>query len=304
MKENPLVSIIICTYSEERFEDFIQASRSAQSQTYSNTEIVLVIEGDSLYQKAQRRLDGQEFRFIKDEGSNLAEARNIGGENASGDILAYTDDDVILSDTWAENIVKTFKEYNVAAVTGPSNPIWVDNERRPTRLPREFGWLVGITDPNFDTKGYVRNGYGCNLSIEAEAFQKVNGFDPGLGKDQGLNLQAEDADICSRIQSETNKKVYFNPDVYISHKVYSEQLSYTTLINRAYLQGYTKSIFQEKGNEISTEQDYLKYILFQTIPRYLRNIFSHKPHIALTSVIFVIIYTIATGLGFLRGRLI
>ena len=55
----------------------------------------------------------------------ISHARNRGIREAKGEIIAFTDDDVIVDKHWIQNIDKAFKEHDdVACVGGKILPIW------------------------------------------------------------------------------------------------------------------------------------------------------------------------------------
>jgi len=97
---NPLVSVVIPTY--DRPEYLARAVKTVTAQTYDTVELVVV--DDCSPTPAQKTIDGvdtaslasvQCLRHEENRGANAA--RNTGIEAASGDLLAFLDDD----DEWA-----------------------------------------------------------------------------------------------------------------------------------------------------------------------------------------------------------
>lgn len=108
-----LVSVIITTYKRE-FEIVERGMKSVLSQTYSPIELIVVDDNpaDSEYRKAmeQGMAGYPEVKYIKHEVNSGAQvSRNDGIKAASGEYLAFLDDDDIWFETKLEHQVKCFK---------------------------------------------------------------------------------------------------------------------------------------------------------------------------------------------------
>lgn len=292
---------MVTTYDPQRYEDFEECVNSLLAQSYSPIEIVLVIENKELYERAKSDFSSREITYIHSSVGGLAEARNEGAYEAEYDVLAFIDDDCVAHPTWAEEIMESYNRHNVHATAGPCLPKWPDTVDNPKRVPKEMGWLVGTTNPEFDTEGFVRNAYGCNLSIEKEYFIELQGFDESLGKDHSKNLQGEDADLCARLEEKFQTNVWFNSNAKVEHKVYHSQLKFSWLFDRAYLQGYTKAIFKKKGNELSTEQNFISYLIKDAIPKRLSVLLFEQKVSEILSLFFIFLYCFLVGAGYIRG---
>jgi len=113
--KNYLVSAIITTYNR-KFVDIYRSINSVIKQNYKNIELILV--DDNLKESPARidiesnisKLDGLiNYKYIKHEiNMGAQQARNTGIKNASGELLAFLDDD----DEWMENkISKQVEKY-------------------------------------------------------------------------------------------------------------------------------------------------------------------------------------------------
>lgn len=94
MKKNPLISVIIPNYNYARY--LKEAINSVQSQTYSNTEIIVVNNGSTDDSLNLLNQFGEQIKLIDQENLGQAEARNSGLRAAKGELLAFLDAD----DTW------------------------------------------------------------------------------------------------------------------------------------------------------------------------------------------------------------
>ncbi|MEN3769003.1 glycosyltransferase family 2 protein [Priestia megaterium] len=188
---NPRVSVIIPTF--KRPDTLIRAVESVRKQTFRNIEILVVDdnipEEEHRYKTEQvmmRYKDIPNIKYIKHpKNLNGSAARNTGIKNASGDYIAFLDDDdeflpdkiekqvtkmESLDDSWGAcytNYVKKDAEGNV---------IQTGAEKREGKLKKEV---------------LMRNLYisaGSNLLIRREVIEKIKGFDEKFRRNQDLEF--------------------------------------------------------------------------------------------------------------------
>src|SRR5579859_1621451 len=94
------ISVIICAYTQERWDKLARAVVSIHAQTLPAQEIIVVIDhNQALLQKAQCEL--LDVRVIENsEPQGLSGARNCGIAAASGTLLAFLDDDAVAEPDW------------------------------------------------------------------------------------------------------------------------------------------------------------------------------------------------------------
>ena len=105
------VSIIIPVYNVEKF--IKRCINSALSQTYLNTEIILIDDGSTdnsgkICDDAAKR--DCRIRVLHQENSGLSSARNVGIELATGDALFFLDSDDYISCDCISKCVKMLNE--------------------------------------------------------------------------------------------------------------------------------------------------------------------------------------------------
>lgn len=118
------ISVIIAT--RNRPHDLIRCVESILSQTLLPDELIIVDDSDVLEVKPKlESLDGinkLSFKYLTGR-SHIAIARNMGVDNASGDIIMIADDDTILDKNYIEEIASVLyndTEGRVGAVFGES----------------------------------------------------------------------------------------------------------------------------------------------------------------------------------------
>src|SRR6266571_2414768 len=94
------ISVIICTYSDDRWNDLIAAIGSVQQQTLPPGEIIIVIDHNpGLLKRVRERLPDAVV-VENTEARGLSGARNSGIAVAKSQILAFLDDDVVATPDW------------------------------------------------------------------------------------------------------------------------------------------------------------------------------------------------------------
>ncbi|MBO4246562.1 glycosyltransferase [Halomicrobium sp. IBSBa] len=304
------VSVVICLHTMDRFDHFVEAVESVFAGTYDDVELVLVSDGsDAVCGAIEDRFgDRSDVQIVcNEENRGLAVSRNRGLDAASGDVVAFTDDDVIADERWLEALVSVYEERDVPAVGGRLVPEWVADE--PVCLPAEFYWLIGVTPPTFgpaddaSVGGEVRNTYGGNMSFRRSVLEELGGFEPEIGGRTGdKNLQGEETELCARLQAEYGRGMYYTPDAIVAHKIFDYRTELGWLLDRAFWQGYSKRGLEVLVPETDgTESDYLATLLFVATPRRLRGLRTEPSLAAVVQLAMLFVFTGVVGLGYLYG---
>jgi len=124
--EQPLLSIVITSYTLDRLKDITELLNSIKAQTYAHVETILVVERsmellDRLKQYVAEKAIPQAKVVFNHGERGLSAARNLGVAQSSGKILAFIDDDAFPFSDWAEQIVKTYDDDTVIGVTGSAS---------------------------------------------------------------------------------------------------------------------------------------------------------------------------------------
>jgi len=292
----PSISIITTAYTLDRLKDITELLDSIQAQAYKKIETLIVTE-------RSRQLTESIKTYINDKGySNttvlynegewgLSSARNLAIKEATGDILAFIDDDALLLPTWAEETAKNYAEdTSIIGLTGPIVPLWEDPSM--AWFPREFYWILSCTYWDWTEKTQVRNGYGTNISFRRQAFDLCGPFKTSLGAKGGgesgkHELGGEETEFSLRVRRQTAKRIVYDPEVGVRHKVYRYRFGTPFITRRAYWEGRTKAMLGKlhgaSANDeavLSTEYELLHRIFFNLVPGALRLLFT-QPVVAL-----------------------
>jgi len=304
------VSVVLCTHTLDRYHDLLDAAESVREQTYDDVELVLVSDGsEAVTRQFERDFGDSEDVVITalDENRGLLEARNHGAAVASGDVVAFIDDDAIADPEWVAELVESYEQRDVPAVGGKMVPEWVAG--KPEFLPEEFYWLVGVTHCGFgpdgdrEAAGEVRNTFGSNISFRRDVFLELGGFDPEIGGRQGdANLQGGETELSVRLQQEFGQSVWYNPQAEVAHKVFNYRTDPKWLLDRAFWQGYSKRAMEVLLGESSDEEsDFLGALLGEYTPDRLRSLARHRSRAQAMQLLVLWVLTFVVGIGYLYG---
>jgi glycosyltransferase involved in cell wall biosynthesis len=295
------VSVVVCTYSLDTYDAFTEAVESVLSQTYDDVELVVVVDGNrSLYDRIIEAY-GSLTVHLNEENVGLSESRNRGVERASGDVIAFLDDDAVADERWVEELVSVYESRDAIAVGGKMVGQWVAG--KPSFLPEEFYWLVGVTHRGFAEPGQeVRNTFGSNISFRREVFEEIGEFDPELGRRGSLNIQAEETIFCVLMCEQYGHGVVYNPDAVVAHKVFDYRTEPKWLVERAFWQGYSKRVMEQLIEEGSdNETAFLKQLLGEFVPSRCKNLIRSPTAPKLLQLLSIVVFTVAVGLGYGYG---
>lgn len=306
----PKISIITTSYTMERFKDATELLDSIQEQTYRNIETIVVAErspelAENISNYGQKK-DYPNVLVLYNQGERgLSSARNLGIRHATGEIMAFVDDDALLFSSWAEETAKAYAgDGSIVGLTGPILPLWEDESM--SWFPREFYWIFSCTYWDWPEPTEVRNGYGTNISFRREAFDLCGLFKTSLGAKGGGESGkhepvGEEAEFSLRVKHQTHQRIVYHPNIVVKHKVYRYRLSNSYIRKRAYWEGYTKAMFtkvylSDSKDVLSTEHELVRRIFFRLIPSSLKLLFS-QPGVALRRlwVTILVLAYVATG---------
>jgi len=92
--ENPLISIIVCTYN--RVSMLQQAISSIFAQKYDPIEIVIIDDGSTDNTEKLIFTYEKKVRYFKKKREGIAKARNFGAKVAKGEFISFLDDDDLM----------------------------------------------------------------------------------------------------------------------------------------------------------------------------------------------------------------
>jgi glycosyltransferase involved in cell wall biosynthesis len=248
----PLVSVVVCT--RNRPESVLVTLRSLAAMHYRPFEIVLVDNAPSSDATRDAVLaaygEDSRVRYVREPRPGLSCARNRGLVEASADIVAFTDDDVVVDPWWLDGIVSGFRAVpDVACVTWMIATAQLENaEQLYFHLREEWGAecerrIFDLGENRDDSPLYPYSpgifGAGANFAVSRTIMKELGGFDEALGAGT-VSGGGEDLEIFVRIILSGNRLVY-EPAAIVSH-FHRTDLAELTKQMRAYGTGCTAAL--------------------------------------------------------------
>jgi O-antigen biosynthesis protein len=227
----PRISVVVCSYNGAA--TLGECLEGASRLRYPDYEVIVISDG-STDETAQIAAGFAGVRVIETGQLGLSAARNAGFEAASGEIVAYIDDDAIPDPDWLTHLARGFDSGEYAAVGGPNVP------------PAGSGSIAQCVAnaPGGPTHVLLSDREaehipGCNMAIRKADLEQVGGFDPVF------RAAGDDVDICWRLL-DSGRRIAFAPGAVVCHHRRRSVLGYLRQ-QRAY--GAAEALLEHKHPE-------------------------------------------------------
>jgi len=222
---SPLVTVAVCT--RNRPDDLARCLDALDRLEYDHLEILIIDnapDDDATQQLV--RTQYPHMRYVRELRPGLDWARNRAIQEARGEILAYTDDDVIVDPGWVRALAAAFNDDPaVMAVTGLVVPYELETEaqilfEQYNGFGRGFRrrWVhVDGDDPwRWMYYGTGQYGTGANMAFRRRLFDRIGQFDPALDVGTVTN-GGGDVEMFFRLLKEGHGLVY-EPNAVVRHR--------------------------------------------------------------------------------------
>ncbi len=234
-------AVVICCYTENRWDDTLRAVSSVQAQQPPPRELIVVVDHNpALQARMAAALPGVAVASNHYQ-QGLSGARNTGVELASSDVVVFLDDDAAARPGWLAALARHYRDPNVLGVGGGIEPEWTVG--RPRWFPPEFDWVVGC-DYTGQRAGVVRNLIGANASFRRELFED-GGFTSGIGRSASVRrpVGGEETEFCIRsAQSRPGGFFLHDADAEVIHRVPPDRQTFSYFRTRCYSEGLSKAL--------------------------------------------------------------
>jgi glucosyl-dolichyl phosphate glucuronosyltransferase len=242
--------------------------------------------------------------YLHEARPGKSHALNFAVTQARGDILVFTDDDVLTSPGWLSAYASAFAETDADFAVGRIFPLW-EAEPPPWLSPALYG-VLAVPDGGSErlrlSKGMHEEimPLGANMAVRRRVLDRIGGWNPNLGKLKGTLRTGEDHEFALKMVAAGYRGVY-EPQASVLHRVPADRLRFN----------YFQRWFHDNGAiEALLEQ------VYPTTGRYLLGVPRYMWRQAATDVA-VMIGTAATGnikratacemrlawfVGFMKGR--
>ncbi|NJK74005.1 MAG: glycosyltransferase family 2 protein [Microcoleus sp. SU_5_6] len=189
--ENIQVSIIIPTH--DRSASLRRAVDALRSQTYPIELMEVTVVADNCIDDTLTLLEAYEAPFklhvIEVNCRSAAIARNTGAAAATGELLLFLDDDIEATPPLVESHVRAHRERSDLAVMGPYPPKLQGGTRYFDVEVRSW-WEDKFYQMSLPTHRFIYTDLlSGNLSLNAELFARLGGFDEAFGNCGGEDYE-------------------------------------------------------------------------------------------------------------------
>jgi len=227
------ISLVVCTYNRAHLlVDTIQALTIQDTPTNLNWELILVDNNskDQTAECTRTFIDRTPFplRYYFEGRQGQSYARNKGIQEARGDIIAFTDDDVIPAKNWISSIALAMGENGAAGIGGRILPKWEKPVPNWLKNKRHlWGYLAMLdSDEVRELALPLVDGakiWGANMAFKKSLFEEIGLFDPKRGNVGNKLYRGEETEIVTRAL-ELGKRLVFDPRPVVHHRVGAERM--------------------------------------------------------------------------------
>jgi len=198
----PKVSVVVATYNGCRTLNICLEALGRLN--YPNYEVVLVDDG-STDRTPEIAKSFPSVRYLRQTNQGLSAARNAGIRAATGEIVAFTDDDCRADEDWLYYLVNDLLRSDFVGIGG-------HNFLPPEDSPVAAAVMASPGGPAHvlltDTE--AEHIPGCNMAFYKSALEQIGMFDPIFRK------AGDDVDICWRLQ-DSQLKIGFSSAAFVWH---------------------------------------------------------------------------------------
>ncbi|WP_328455068.1 glycosyltransferase [Streptomyces sp. NBC_00386] len=267
----PTLSVVICAYTLDRWEDLRAAIGSVLVQDPPADEVVLVVDhNQTLLERAERELSGVHV-VPNQRRRGLSGGRNTGVSVSRTDVVAFLDDDATAEPGWTGRLLAPYGDPRVVGVGGFVRPWWAT--ARPVWFPPEFDWVVGCSYRGQPLQAApVRNFIGANMSFRRSELLAVGGFLDALGRvGSRPAASCDETDLCLRLAARAPEAVLlYEPAAEIRHRVPESRTSWSYFRNRCYIEGLSKALVARRcgrGPALANERVYVRSTISRALAR-------------------------------------
>ena len=227
------LSVVVCTYNRAQLVGRA-LTHIGESATRAGIDVeIIVVDNNSrdATKEAVARAAATAsvpIRYVFEPKQGLSFARNRGLKAASGDVVAFTDDDCLVEPDWIAALWREFQANPDVAVVGGRVDLY-SSEDRPVSI-RRVAERVRYTSAD-QIYGLIM---GANLAVRRGVADRIGGFDPAFGGSKGV--VADDIEFVYRALKRGFGVVYA-PEARVLHDHGRRTANDLREVGRSYVRG-------------------------------------------------------------------
>lgn len=250
MTDPPLISVVVCTYNRADLLADALDDLCAQTLDPALYEVIVVDNSstDNTREVVGAFAQHENVRYVLETRQGLGYARNRGWQEASGQYVGYTDDDVRVPAELVQQALELLEdpELDAMCVGGrilpyytSTQPDWFDDAYESRSWGAGTRWLR--PGENFS---------GSNMFWRRELLAAYGGFSTDRGVSGDYLAVGEETALFDRIwQSAEHPRFYYSPDLVVYHWVDPRKMTVSYRIKRALITGQDVARHRRDGGE-------------------------------------------------------
>ncbi len=179
------------------------------------------------------------FRMVSEPSVGLSRAKNAGVGTARGQVVLFTDDDVLVEPNWLEGHLSLLSARHELVISGgPIEPISHDLAAWPSWL----GEAARVDLPRLDHGDLARplgrweQVWGANMAVPVRVFARIGLWNEALGRKGDERGTWEDLELAERVRS-AGGQVWFCPGAVVHHRVMPQLALPRPMLRSAFRRG-------------------------------------------------------------------
>jgi len=253
------IDVCICTFRRDSVSDAIASVAAQVLPPDVDLRIIVADNDDTPSAQSQvmaagspDRVPGVPISYVHAPARNISVARNACLDAATGDLVAFLDDDETASPDWIARLLACLRSSRADVVFGPAmavyppgTPAWITRNDFLSNHPQQRG-------------GAVETGHTCNVLMRRPRLR----FDPDLGRSGG-----EDTDFFFRLGRDGFRMVIC-PDAVVHEAVAPHRLRVRWLMERRMAEGrhYGATAGHGRARLLATSTAKALYSMLRALP--------------------------------------
>jgi glucosyl-dolichyl phosphate glucuronosyltransferase len=240
------ISVLICSDDRAgRLGPMLESLLTPSNLQADDWEVMVVTDydcrdgADKVCAEFQARFPTH-FRHLVQQNTGKSNGMNLAIEQARGEVLALTDDDVLCAPNYVQGVRTVFSTYDVEGAQGR---VHLDCEGGwPPHMHGDLAQFMSYREYGDEVLAWHGNLTGTNMIVRAETLRRVGGYSPVLGA--GSTGFAEDTELSWRIRRSGARLVYA-PQILVRHQLPKNRLTKTFFLERYFRNGKSQAYCEE-----------------------------------------------------------
>jgi glycosyltransferase involved in cell wall biosynthesis len=249
------ITVIICTYN--RCDSLLPTLESlALSRVPAAHDWEVIVVDNNSKDRTREVVEAfcarhpRRFRYHFERQQGLSSARNSGVNQAAGDILVFTDDDVLVEPTWLEKLTAPLIAGECSGVAGKILPApgFVCPDWLALAGDWNQGGVLALFDPGASAGETKTPPFGANMAFRRDVFQRYGLFRTDLGRKGDNAMSNEDTEFGRRLIAGC-ARLWYQPSAVVYHSIAENRVEKRYFLKFAY--EYGRSQARESSNRSS-----------------------------------------------------